>query len=185
MQTHHWPAQQRVHAGIGALDKALPRELDAFGWQRPLLITTNSLIRSGMADRVRALLGERCAGMIADIPAHSPVESVARLVAAFREGRADGVVALGGGSVIDATKGLLVALGAGLTAQAITGESLVKASGGGTSSGLAQKARQRSGVAWICPASSRSQRWWPEATQKSPGRRPAGVLMRRARRRGW
>ncbi|MCX7271708.1 MAG: iron-containing alcohol dehydrogenase [Burkholderiales bacterium] len=143
MQTHHWPAQQRVHAGIGALDKALPRELDAFGWQRPLLITTNSLIRSGMADRVRALLGERCAGMIADIPAHSPVESVARLVAAFREGRADGVVALGGGSVIDATKGLLVALGAGLSAQAITGESLVKASGGGTSAWGTDFARPR------------------------------------------
>mgnify|MGYP003443435628 CR=1 FL=1 len=49
MQTHHWPAQQRVHAGIGALETALPKELDAFGWQRPLLITTNSLIRSGMA----------------------------------------------------------------------------------------------------------------------------------------
>jgi alcohol dehydrogenase class IV len=87
MQTHHWPAQQRVHAGIGALEAALPKELDAFGWQRALLITTNSLVRSGMAERVKALLGDRCAGMIADIPAHSPVESVARLVAKFRESK--------------------------------------------------------------------------------------------------
>ncbi len=133
MQTHHWPAQQRVHAGIGALETALPRELDAFGWQRPLLITTNSLIRSGMAERVRALLGDRCAGMVADIPAHSPIVAVARLVAAFRAERADGVVALGGGSVIDATKALLVALGSGLATGDITGETLVKASGGGTS----------------------------------------------------
>jgi maleylacetate reductase len=133
MQTHHWPAQQRVHAGIGALEKALPRDLEAFGWQRPLLITTNSLIRSGMADRVRALLGERCSGLVADIPAHSPVDAVARLVAAFRAERADGVVALGGGSVIDATKAMLVALGAGLDAAAVTGEALVKASTGGTS----------------------------------------------------
>ena len=132
MQTHHWPAQQRVHAGVGAL-AALPKELDAFGWQRPLLITTNSLIRSGMAERVRALLGDRCAGMVADIPAHSPLESVARLVAKFGETRADGVVALGGGSVIDATKGMLVALGAGLQASDITGKALTGASGGGTS----------------------------------------------------
>ncbi|MBP7661012.1 MAG: iron-containing alcohol dehydrogenase [Burkholderiaceae bacterium] len=133
MQTHHWPAQQRVHAGIGALEAALPKELDACGWQRTLLITTNSLVRSGMAERVKALLGDRCAGMIADIPAHSPVESVARLVAKFRECKADGVVALGGGSVIDATKGMLVALGAGLQAGDITGKALTGASGGGTS----------------------------------------------------
>ncbi|MBK8765662.1 MAG: iron-containing alcohol dehydrogenase [Burkholderiaceae bacterium] len=135
MQTHHWPAQQRVHAGIGALEAALPKELDAFGWQRTLLITTNSLVRSGMAERVKALLGDRCAGMIADIPAHSPVESVARLVAKFRECKADGVVALGGGSVIDATKGMLVALGAGLQAGDITGKALTGASGGGSGGG--------------------------------------------------
>ncbi len=133
MQTHHWPAQQRVHSGAGSLDQTLVQELDAFGWRRPLLITTNSLIRSGMAARVRALLGERCAGMIADIPAHSPVASVARLVTMFRSTQADGVVALGGGSVIDATKGMLVALGAGMDPATLTGKALAKASGGGTS----------------------------------------------------
>jgi len=143
MQTHHWPAQQRVHAGIGALEKALPKELDAFGWRRPLLVTTNSLIRSGLADRVQALLGDRCAGRVADIAAHSPVTAVARLVDDYRGSGADGVVALGGGSVIDAIKGLLVALGAGLQAAEITGERLVAANGGGTSQWGTDFARPR------------------------------------------
>ena len=131
MQTHHWPAQQRVHAGIGALEQALPKDLEAFGWDRVLLITTNSLIRSGMASRVRDLLGARCVGMVADIPAHSPVTSVARLVADYRKANAQGIVALGGGSVVDAVKGLLVALGAGIAPEAVTGESLTRASARG------------------------------------------------------
>jgi len=143
MQTHHWPAQQRVHACAGALEKALPKELEAFGWKRPLLITTNSLVRSGLAARVEALLGERCAGRVADIAAHSPVTAVARLVADFRSSGADGVIALGGGSVIDATKGMLVALGAGLAPESITGETLVKANGGGTSAWGTDFARPR------------------------------------------
>lgn len=134
MSTHHWSAQQRVHAGVGSLEQALPQELDAFGWRRVLLITTNSLIRSGLADRVRALMGDRCVGMVADIPAHSPVPSVARLVSQFQANAADGIVALGGGSVIDATKAMLVALGARLPADEITGKALLKASVGGSPS---------------------------------------------------
>ena len=108
---HSWPAQQRVRHGL-PVAAALPPEL--IGCERVVLATTRSLARSRIAEATRAAIGARLAGEHAAMRAHSPVEDVLALAALLRERRADRVVALGGGSVIDGAKVACAAVWHGL-----------------------------------------------------------------------
>jgi maleylacetate reductase len=64
--------------------------------------------------RIVAALGPRCAGRFAEVRAHSPREDVIAIAAAARAARADLLIAVGGGSVIDATKAAQMCLWLGL-----------------------------------------------------------------------
>ncbi|MES2714099.1 MAG: iron-containing alcohol dehydrogenase [Pseudomonadota bacterium] len=98
---HQWPAQGRVHHGA-TIAEVLPREVaDA---QRVILVTTRSLAQGALVQAAKAAIGGRLAGTFATMRAHSPVEDVLALAALLREVKADLVVALGGGSVIDGSK---------------------------------------------------------------------------------
>jgi maleylacetate reductase len=101
MSTHHWPAQQRVHRGAPVAE-ALPGELA--GADRVVLATTRSLAHGRAAAAVRDAIGPRLVGVHDAMRAHSPIEDVAALAGMLREVRAELVVALGGGSVIDGAK---------------------------------------------------------------------------------
>jgi maleylacetate reductase len=108
---HHWPAQQRVrHAAVA---EALPPELA--DCHRVVLATTRSLANSAIAAATRAAIGAKLVAEHAAMRAHSPVEDVLALAALLRESRAERVVALGGGSVIDGTKVACFAVWNGLT----------------------------------------------------------------------
>lgn len=104
--THHWLAQQRVHHGLPAA-RALLDEVERAGARRVFVTTTRSLTGGAFVAGLCAALGDRCAGKFDAIPAHSPRESVIAGARALREAGADRVVAIGGGSVIDATKVML------------------------------------------------------------------------------
>jgi maleylacetate reductase len=89
---------------------ALLAEAERLGAKRVFLTTSRSVAQSALlADIVRDL-GERYVGAYAGITAHSPRPCVIEAAAAAREAKADLVVAVGGGSVIDATKVMLIAL---------------------------------------------------------------------------
>ena len=107
--THHWPAQQRVLYGV-PYREALSRELKRSRARRVFVTTTRSLTGGNLVAGVVAELGERFAGKFHDIAAHSPREAVIAGAKAIRAAGADLVVAIGGGSVIDATKVMLIAL---------------------------------------------------------------------------
>ncbi len=106
------PALLRI--GGGAVT-ALPEVLRQLGVERPLLITDPAMVEFGHAERVRALLAE--AGLPVTVFAETEQEpssaSIDRGVGAWRGGRFDGMVALGGGSAIDSAKaiGVLAHLG--------------------------------------------------------------------------
>ena len=107
--THHWPAQERVIYGKPAAE-ALGEEVSRVKAERIFVTTTRSLTNGALVGRIVASLGNRFAGKLDAIAAHSPREAVLAGAEALRAAKADLVVAVGGGSVIDATKVMLLAL---------------------------------------------------------------------------
>ncbi|HLZ82505.1 MAG TPA: iron-containing alcohol dehydrogenase [Caulobacteraceae bacterium] len=112
--THRNSLQEQVIYGRPALE-ALTELAGAFGARRLMITSTASLAGpGGLAEQLAKGLGAACVGIFADISAHSPREGV---VAGAHEARrlgADLLVAVGGGSVIDATKVMQLALWAGI-----------------------------------------------------------------------
>jgi maleylacetate reductase len=104
-----WTAQERVVHGKPAAE-AVPAEIERIGAKRVLLTTTRSLVDSRLVREVTSALGDRCVGRFSAIHAHSPREAVIAGAAAAREAEADHLLAVGGGSVTDATKTMLLAL---------------------------------------------------------------------------
>ena len=96
--------------------EALPAEVA--GAERIALVTTRSLAGSRIAATVREALGARLVAETAAMRAHSPVEDVLALAVLLRESRAELVVALGGGSVIDGAKVASLAVWRGITDRA-------------------------------------------------------------------
>ena len=109
---YSYPATERVLYGRGAT-AALPDECERLGVTRVLLVSTPSLRDSGAERRVREALGDRCVAASHDCAQHVPLAKMTELIAAAREVETDGIVTLGGGSVIDAGKALCAALAQG------------------------------------------------------------------------
>jgi len=107
--TVQWTAQERVIHGKPAAE-AVRAEIERSGAKRVLLLTTRSLTGSRLIREVTSALGDRCVGRFSEIHAHSPREAVIAGAALAREVEADHLLAVGGGSVTDATKTMLVAL---------------------------------------------------------------------------
>jgi maleylacetate reductase len=111
--THRFPRQDQVTYGRPAAE--VVRELAGAWGVRRILITTTASLADGLAAEVAAALNGLCAGVFSAIGAHSPREGVIAGAAEARRLDADLLVALGGGSVIDATKVMQLCVWAGLT----------------------------------------------------------------------
>src|SRR5688572_11037058 len=107
--TVHWTAQERVIHGKPAAE-TVRAEMERIGVKRVLLLTTRSLTNGRLVREVTSTLGDRCVGKFDAIRAHSPREAVIAGAALAREVEADHLLAIGGGSVIDAAKTMLLAL---------------------------------------------------------------------------
>ncbi len=97
----------RIVFGAGAL-RELGNETKRLGMKRPLLVTDRGVVECGLAERVTAE-AER-AGLsltLFDGTSPNPVEkNVFDGLERYREGKCDGIVALGGGSSLDAGKAI-------------------------------------------------------------------------------
>jgi alcohol dehydrogenase class IV len=110
-----------LHFGLGALAR-LPEELGALGVRNPLFVTDQGIVHCGGFDRVKAAMGDGVDACIhGDIPENPTYEGVDLAYAAYRRHSCDGVVAVGGGSVIDSAKIVAVLGGHGGLAADIVG----------------------------------------------------------------
>ena len=103
----------RVIFEHGAI-RALPAELAQLGIARPLLMTDQGLVQAGLSARLRAALPAEAAAIWFDqVPENPTAAAVDAAFALYRAEACDGVVALGGGSVLDSGKAVAVLGGHG------------------------------------------------------------------------
>ena len=108
-------AQESIVFGQPA-ESALAAEADRYGSKRVFVVSTRSLshLENSPLQRIVKALGSRHVGTYSAIRAHSPREDVIAAAAAAGTAQADLLVAVGGGSVIDATKAIQMCLWLGL-----------------------------------------------------------------------
>jgi alcohol dehydrogenase class IV len=102
------PGFPDVHFGYGVLSE-LAGELARRGIARPLILTDAVLAGLGVADRVREAAGRVAAVTVFDgIPENPTIAGVERALLAYQAGACNGIVAAGGGSVLDSGKALRI-----------------------------------------------------------------------------
>ena len=98
-----------VVAGHGALS-SISKAIVDLGCKRALILTDPGVKAAGLADLVKNALADFCIGVFDKIPADPDLEAVDAATEAARELKADCIVSVGGGSVIDTAKGVCVTL---------------------------------------------------------------------------
>ncbi|MGH7641914.1 MAG: iron-containing alcohol dehydrogenase [Candidatus Dormibacteria bacterium] len=103
---------ERVLHGPGAA-RSLLGELETLGASRVLLVSSSTLATgTGLISDLEETIGSRHIGTISNLRQHTPGHAVTQLAQLMRERRCDGVVSIGGGSVIDGCKAALHEAGA-------------------------------------------------------------------------
>jgi 4-hydroxybutyrate dehydrogenase len=103
----------RVQFDFGAI-RALPAELANLGVSRPIFVTDQGVVNAGVFQKVRGAMPGGAQLVVFDrTPENPTVEGVEQALALYRERGCDGVVSVGGGSVIDSAKAVAVVAGHG------------------------------------------------------------------------
>jgi len=110
----HFAQKTEIHAGSEALSD-LPQVLRRLGVHHPLIITDKGVISAGLMENMQNVLasGAHQAEVISDVPPDSDIRTVRQIAEEYDSLSCDGLIAVGGGSVIDTAKGvnILISLG--------------------------------------------------------------------------
>jgi len=98
-----------VISGHGTLH-AIYKEVVNLGCRRALILTDPGVRKAGLVERVQNALVEFCVGVFDNIAQDTDLEIVDAATAMARDLRADCIVSVGGGSVIDTAKAVCVTL---------------------------------------------------------------------------
>jgi maleylacetate reductase len=113
---HRFPPMERVSYGIPVAE-ALAQELERTGAHAVYVLASGTLAReTDVVATVQSVLGNRLAGVCAQIGAHTPRPDVVVAANAARAAGADALLTVGGGSVTDAAKMVALCLGNDITA---------------------------------------------------------------------
>jgi len=99
------PYIARIQFDFGAI-ACLRDELSALNIRRPLLVTDQGLRRCGLVDVVLKHIESTAVTVFDRVPENPDLASVEAALALYKNDACDGLVALGGGSCIDAAKGV-------------------------------------------------------------------------------
>jgi len=98
-----------VISGHGTLP-AIYKEVVNLGCKRAMIMTDPGVRKAGLAEKVKDALVEFCVGIFDNIAQDTDLDTVDAAVAMARELKADCIVSVGGGSVIDTAKAVCVTL---------------------------------------------------------------------------
>jgi maleylacetate reductase len=108
--SYQFPTMEAVIYGKTAAE-ALREEAERLGAKRVYLIVSRTLNTStDEIEKIRNALGDRYAETFDGVPQHTTREVVVQIAKQAREAKADLVVAIGGGSVVDAAKIVLMCI---------------------------------------------------------------------------
>lgn len=99
----------RLRSGAGEVS-ILGSELSELGLKRVFMVTDKGIIKANLLEPVRLSLGDFIVGTFDDVPQDSSMETIDQAAKLARECRADVVISVGGGSVIDTAKGVSLLL---------------------------------------------------------------------------
>lgn len=99
----------KILSGQGALKK-VPFELEIRGKSKPFVMSDRGLEKIGATEKALKLMGLKNYEMFLDVPVDSSTETVNEALKVYRASGCDCVIAVGGGSVIDSAKGVVLAL---------------------------------------------------------------------------
>lgn len=110
MSLHYWNYPTEIFCGPGALD-TLAERCKLHGMRNPLLVTDPGMLALEPMALIKAHLlhADIQFAVFSDIASNPSLDDVARGVAAFKAGQHDSLIALGGGSAMDAAKGISLA----------------------------------------------------------------------------
>jgi alcohol dehydrogenase len=98
----------KIVAGSAALEH-IPYELSNLSASRPLIITDKGVRGAGLLDHVLNAFAESDMEVVEifdDVPPDSSTKIVSRIAELYRSNKCDSIIAVGGGSVIDTSKGV-------------------------------------------------------------------------------
>lgn len=105
----HFTHGVKTVAGMNALDE-LPQLMEFHGIRKPLVITDTGVMEAGLLDILRSRIASEMENdslvTASQVPPDSDVTVVSEIGDLFRSSQCDGIIALGGGSVIDTAKGV-------------------------------------------------------------------------------
>src|SRR5215831_6787614 len=108
---YRYPHMDRVIYGPPVAD-VLGAEVDRLDARAVFVLASGTLNRdTDVVTTIRGVLGNRCAGVVAKMGAHTPRTDVVEAANAAREAGADLLLTVGGGSVTDAAKMVGICLG--------------------------------------------------------------------------
>jgi alcohol dehydrogenase len=104
----------KILAGLDAL-LSIENELRMLSIQKPLIITDKGIIKFGLFKKiVKSIKDKRLTSLVFDdVPPDSGLEIVKQAARKFRTNNCDGILAIGGGSVIDTAKGVNIVVSEG------------------------------------------------------------------------
>jgi maleylacetate reductase len=107
---YRFTGHERVLHNIPA-EEGLDRTVDFFGYKRVFVVCSKTLnTRTDVIDRIRRRLGQRLVGLTDEVGEHSPLPNIIKAAHAIRSARADVIVSVGGGSVMDMCKAIQLCL---------------------------------------------------------------------------
>ena len=108
--SHQYPTMESVIYGKPAAE-ALREEAERLGAKRVYLIASRTLnTTTDEIEKIRAALGDRHAATFDGVPQHTTRDVVTQIARQAKDAQADLVVAIGGGSVVDAAKIVLMCM---------------------------------------------------------------------------